>query len=335
LKKRLLILIPLILICFASYGQKKRGFNPYADFGAPKPKKSFLRVFLNKFTWTLSTGVGATFYGTTPENVTLSSSDGLIYMAPSGGSYYRNWLNAPVQTSINTVDSLSINTSERPLKLRGVSTSIPLNFSVHFDITRFRIGAGVALQYHRLPTLTPTEGRTSLGIYQSDKNASFFSRWYIMVGGKVYQFGDFHYYADINVGSMGYGGAFDKANLQKGMFFNVGSPIEYEMSEYFRLYVRPNLEFKSYTMNVGESYPLKVSQPAFNFQIGIRYNIPDSPRCPIKSCDTQLKHQHKHLGAREYRGQPFYKKQNPKIGQNYQQLHRYKNRNSKRLDNGY
>ncbi|MFW5761230.1 MAG: hypothetical protein ACOCXH_09640 [Cyclobacteriaceae bacterium] len=335
MKKCLFILLPLILLSFVSYGQKKRGFNPYADYGAPKPKRSIFRVFLNQFTWSLSSGIGATFYGATPENVLLARYNDQLYLSPGGGSYYNNWLNAPVSASISTVDSLTVNTSDNELKLRGVSTSIPLNFSVHFDITRFRIGAGISAEYHRLPLITPNQQANTLGSYQSDKSTSFFTRWYAMFGGKLYQFADIHYYLDFNVGSMGYGAAFEKTAMQKGLFFNLGVPIEYEMSEYFRLFVRPTLEFKNYTINLGDNYPLAVSQPAFYFQMGIRYNIPDTPRCPIKSCETQLKHQHKHLGSKEYRGQPFYKKQNPKIGQNYQKMHRNKNRNSRRIDGGY
>lgn len=333
--KRLLIILPLIIICSVSYGQRKRGFNPYADYGAPKPKRSLFRVFLNQFTWSLSSGYGASFYGTTPENATLAQYNDQLYLSPGGGSYYNNWLNAPVPATISTVDSLTLSTNDAEVKLRGIGTSVPFNFSVHFDITRFRIGAGISAEYHKLPLMRPNLQSSSLGSFQSEKSASFFTRWYAMFGGKLYQFGDFHYYVDFNVGSMGYGAAFDKSLMQKGLFFNLGAPIEYEMSEYFRLFVRPTLEFKNYTINLGDNYPLNVSQPAFYLQLGIRYNIPDTPRCPIKSCNTQLKHQHKHLGSREYRGQPFYKRQNPKIGQNYQKLHRYKNKNSKRLDGGY
>jgi hypothetical protein len=36
------------------------------------------------------------------------------------------------------------------------------------------------------------------------------------------------------------------------------------------------------------------------------------PRCPIDSCQVRMRHRH---GETEYRGQPIYKKQNPKYGE--------------------
>ena len=36
------------------------------------------------------------------------------------------------------------------------------------------------------------------------------------------------------------------------------------------------------------------------------------PACPISSCKVRMVHAH---GEGEFRGQPFYKKQNPKIGE--------------------
>ncbi|WP_205500729.1 hypothetical protein [Rufibacter psychrotolerans] len=36
------------------------------------------------------------------------------------------------------------------------------------------------------------------------------------------------------------------------------------------------------------------------------------PSCPINSCQTRMVHRH---GEGEYRGMPWYKKQNPRIGE--------------------
>ncbi|MBD1396117.1 hypothetical protein H9Q13_02975 [Pontibacter sp. JH31] len=37
------------------------------------------------------------------------------------------------------------------------------------------------------------------------------------------------------------------------------------------------------------------------------------PLCPISSCQVRMVH--RHGGEEEFRGMPFYKKQNPKIGE--------------------
>ncbi|WP_181306256.1 hypothetical protein [Rufibacter sp. XAAS-G3-1] len=39
------------------------------------------------------------------------------------------------------------------------------------------------------------------------------------------------------------------------------------------------------------------------------------PTCPINSCQTRMVHRH---GEGEYRGMPWYKKQNPRIGEKLQ-----------------
>ncbi|RNI30678.1 hypothetical protein EFB08_05365 [Rufibacter latericius] len=39
------------------------------------------------------------------------------------------------------------------------------------------------------------------------------------------------------------------------------------------------------------------------------------PACPINSCQTRMVHRH---GEGEYRGMPWYKKQNPRIGEKLQ-----------------
>jgi hypothetical protein len=58
---------------------------------------------------------------------------------------------------------------------------------------------------------------------------------------------------DANIGGYGLGKDFDKSKITKGMFFNLGATVEREMSEYFRLFVRPSYEFKGYDLNIPET----------------------------------------------------------------------------------
>jgi len=131
------------------------------------------------------------------------------------------------------------------------------------------------------------------------------------------------------------------------MYFNIGFPIEYEFSEYFRAYIRPSYEFKNYTItsHLGD---ILHHHPTLFMHFGVRYNIPEIPRCKIKSlnppgndypedftnkhCRIQKKHIH---GDRAFRGQPFYKKQNPKIGENHPNLIKYRLFNRRKLSGGY
>jgi hypothetical protein len=88
--------------------------------------------------------------------------------------------------------------------------------------------------------------------------------------------------------------------------------------------------------------------PTLFVHFGFRYNIPEIGRCPIKAknppgteypkdftnktCRIQKKHIH---GNQAFRGQPFYKKQNPKIGENHPNLIKFKLFNRRKLSGEY
>ena len=62
---------------------------------------------------------------------------------------------------------------------------------------------------------------------------------------------------------------------------------------------------------------------AFYLQFGISMNIPELRRSPIKADHVQLKHvitDPKYGRLEEVRGQPLWKKQNPKVGQNHRRF---------------
>lgn len=141
-----------------------------------------------------------------------------------------------------------------------------------------------------------------------------FTRWY---------FWDFT--ADAQIGKKNFVTQFDKGQMSGGMYYNLGCLIEHHYSEYFRLTLRPSVEWSSYNMNLPEANTTLTTQnPAFYLQAGISFNYPRLPRCPINGCHAQLEHVHQ---GKEYRGQPVYRWQNPKYGQNHPELMRNKKRN--------
>ena len=79
---------------------------------------------------------------------------------------------------------------------------------------------------------------------------------------------------------------------------------------------------------------MRLSNNAFFFQVGVSINIPEIPRSPMKSDHIQLKHVLSDDEGRlkEFRGQPIWKVQNPKVGQNHRRLWRYKLKNRRKLD---
>jgi hypothetical protein len=154
----------------------------------------------------------------------------------------------------------------------------------------------------------------------------------VLLGASVYRYNDYLLVVDANIGGYAMGKKFDKNAMKKGVFVNLGVTVEREMSEYFRLFVRPSYEIKSYKLNVPETGQfIQHRFNAFYINVGATYRIPELRRCFLKTCHAQMNHAH---GNREYRSRrhPIYKKQNPHYGENYPTLIKYKGKNKKKLN---
>lgn len=329
----LTISIVLVFCTHLIFGQ---GFNPYQHAyqgwdGNKIRKASPIRAFLNNFSLNASLGYGRTFYSHVVNADVLETPEKLIML----GEYTVNgnnidytgvvdWLNAPSIVTGSTVvgqgtENHILYTDSSEIKYRGSGFNIPINISLHLDIDRFRIGGGIIYELHSLKSLDPVNQGTYP--YVPNFNSTFMFRYFFSLGGKVYHIKGWDYNVDIQIGKVKYGNQYDKSSLQNGIYFNLGIPIEYELSEYFWILLRPSFDFKSYTMTISQndggsaaSANFQHNQPAFYLNFGVRMKLPEVKRCPVKSCKTRLKHVH---GGREFRGQPFYKKQNPKIGELY------------------
>lgn len=319
----------LLIFTFLSFlSQAQPGFNPYQPDRETRIKRSPIRLFLNKFSVLGSIGYGRTFYKTEWDGVNILEQNNRATLLEnysingSDISYtgITDWTFSPVSIDTTVVFDESTNIiyadSVSPV-YKGSGRNIPFNVSVQLDIYRFRIGAGYSYELHKLKRLKPGEGGTQ--IYTPVMMNTNIKKWYFYFGGLVYHWKGWDYYGEIRVGKATYGPRYDKSVLSNGLFFDFGVPIEYEFSEYFWFFVRPSFEYKNYTLAMPLQYqdsniPPEVTykQPTLNVSFGFRYKFPEIRRCPVKSCRIQLKHVH---SGREYRGQPFYKEQNPKIGE--------------------
>lgn len=333
-----IILTGVLSICSTlAYSQ---AFNPYQHAyqgwnGEKIKKASPIRTLLNKFSVNSSLGYGRTFYSHKVNSDVLETENKLImlgeYTIANNNVDYTgvtDWLNAPtITTGTASLDSGSNNyilySDSSEIKYGGSGYNIPINLSVHLDIDRFRIGGGIMYEMHRINQLNPKE--QGVHPYVPNFKNTFMFRYYFTAGAKVYHVKGWDYNVDFQIGKVKYGNQYDKTALQNGIYFNVGIPFEYELSEYFWLVVRPSFDFKSYNMTISgtnnESTSFQHNQPAFYLNFGVRMKLPEIRRCPVKSCKTQLKHVH---GSKEFRGQPFFKEQNPKIGELYPELEQYK-----------
>lgn len=295
-------------------------------------ERSLVRQVLNRFSVTMMTGYGRTFYKHDADQYSLLQKGNNLYLiensptAAGPNSGYSQWLTDPqyVDGLFTSPDDVMINTDTATIGFKAHGTSIPLMLSIHYNISRFRLGVGLAVEYHIFKSHFPDFDENFLHNYDQTSETMLQTRFFGTVGAKVYDYWDYSFVIDAQFGKHNRGKAFNKEAMDQGLYFNLGVPIEKNLSEYFRLVLRPSYEFSGYTINLPESTtPIKHKTPALYIHAGISLNFPEIPRCPIKSCHTQMKHIH---FGREYRGQPLPKKQNPGYGENHPELEMYKGR---------
>lgn len=339
--RRFYFLILYVLSSFSSFAQ----IHEKEDFAVPEgfyfePKKRPVRSFFSNFNFGLSIGYGATFYSQNLKdfNILQDTEQGPIIFTGdfaagdsiTGTSYWYNELKfADVKVDGN---EFFVSSDSSELKYKSLSHSIPVTVSVHYDYRNYKIGAGFTLEYHIPRTFGPNQYEEKLGKIEPDFGSAFLMRYYGIIGARLFRYWDYLAGIDARVGVVKYNNDFNQSLMQKGVFVNVGIPIEKEFSEYFRAYVRPSFEIKNYSMAIPESNNvITTSGNAAMIEFGVFYRIPKLPKCFIKKCRTQVNHMH---GEYNYRSRvhPFYKWQNPHHGQNYPVLIKYKGKNKKKLN---
>ncbi|WP_420578358.1 hypothetical protein [Ekhidna sp.] len=311
-----------------------------------------VKVFLNKFSITATTGIGITSYShelsgvyfyQDAENQFIFSND--IENLGSTFSGYTDWLNDPqpgFQTSLenpfdppfgflsNPVNNPAlgdqtflVNTDTTDFGFKGGSRGIPITLMIHYNFDKFRVGAGYSYEFHFLRRLKPTAYADEVRDYEPNTSRTRYSRLFGMVGYKFYSFWSYDFVAELQVGRITAGKQFNSGAISRGIYTNFGVSIENNWSEYFRIIIRPGVDFKSYTVNLPDGATVKHNYPTFFIQAGISINIPDIPRSPMKSDHVQLKHVYRNpvTGQKmEVRGQPIWKRQNPKVGENNRRM---------------
>ncbi|MTI32693.1 hypothetical protein [Xanthovirga aplysinae] len=310
----------------------------YSPFPAGHPgvdgKKGNFRQLLNKFSFNISSGYSRTFYSHSLENFDFISSNNVLYIKDKDSenlNYYAYWLNGPTKVDFLNSNSLfpeevHVPSDSIPVKLRGASNGIPINLYLLFNVKRFRVGGGYSMEWQRFENFNLDRHGELLGQYKPEITSNVASRYYLMLGYNYFTYRsrvwNFNWVADAQVGYHNLGTAFSSLPKKSQFFTNLGLTIEQEYSEYFKIFIRPSVELKRFDVPLlEEERTIKNLNPAASVQLGISIRFPDLPRCPIKTCKTQIIHVH---NGQKFRGQPIYKKQNRKYGENNRKLLKYK-----------
>ncbi len=333
-------LLLLVLISasdvLAQYENEKDATIPLEHFYVKRQGISTFRRILSKVTFGLSTGYGSTTFKHNLDGFgVIQNPDSMpkLFRPASVATGYSNWINR-VQSSGNTVQPGAFLASSDTTKLgfKSKAFNIPLKATIHVEFSRYRIGAGYSYEYTHLGSFNATNYSDEISSFSPDVSSFFMKKYFLMVGAAVYRYNEYLLVVDANIGGYKLGNKFDNSVIKKGIYFNLGAAVEREMSEYFKLFVRPSYEFKGYKISMPETGPsINHRMNAFYLNIGATYRFPELRRCFLKTCKAQMNHAH---GNREYRSRvhPIYKKQNPHYGENYPNLIKYKGKNKKKLN---
>jgi len=309
---------------------------PLEYFYIKRQGSGFFRKVLSKVTFGLSTGYGSTTFKHELSGFGILQNPGLppnLFQSTSTTSGYANWINRVLDTT-NVIQpgSFLVNSDTTTLGFKAKAFNIPIKATLHVEFDKYRIGGGYSFEYVNMGAFTPISYGDRIGQYSTEFSSFYLQKYFGMIGGTVYRYYEYLLVVDANVGGYKLGKNFDKSVIKMGIFLNLGVTVEREMSEYFRLFVRPSYEIKSYKINIpetGQSITHKFN--AFYINVGATYRFAELRRCFLKTCKAQMNHAH---GNKEYRSRvhPIYKKQNPHYGENHPNLIKYKGKNKKRLN---
>ncbi len=334
-----IILALLACVVFPAHAQKdNRDVSiPLDHFYVERQGPGILRRMLSKLTFGLSTGYGSSSFRHTFNGWVLyqpAVGNPVLYNPANPTQAYTNWFNRVVSAplTINPAD-FQVNSDTASIGFKSKNIHIPLRATVHVEFAgRYRVGGGYAVEYTHFSDFKPIYYAASIQPFSPGFSGFLLKKYFVLVGASFYRYDNYLFSAELNLGGFSLGNKFDNASLKKSMLINLGIPVERELSEYFRVFIRPSFEIRNFTLNVPEeSRSVRHRFNGFYLNFGATYRIPELPRCFEPKCRAQINHAH---GNREYRSRvhPVWKKQNPHYGENYPNLIRYKGKNKRKLN---
>jgi len=307
---------------------------PLDHFYAERESSGVFRKILTKITFGANLGYGNTYFSHQLTGFGIYQLPGVNPQIFDVNTLtrYSNWVNDPkVDVTPPSGSAFVSNPGAADVGFKGNGLNIPLNLFLYYGFNRYRIGAGYSYELMSIGTLSPTALTDNISSLQLASPSGFVSKYYLLLGASFYRTADYLFTGDVHIGSFTPTGNFS-SNVTTGMYFDLGVTVERDLSEYFKVFVRPSFEIKSYTMPLpGSSKVIENNMNALYFNFGVTYRIPELPRCYLKDCHAQINHAH---GSKEYRSRrhPFYKKQNPGYGENDKTLIKYRGKNKKKLN---
>jgi hypothetical protein len=333
----LLLLIGFVAGSSSLLAQDDKVSIPLEKFYVDR-KGNPVRALLKNLRFSASTGFGRTYF--------KHELNGFgIYQSATAGPYifagtttptagHQQWIdtNLPVTPITLAPGNFLVTSDTAKIGFRSKSFTIPIKLTVHYEFKNIRVGLGYDKDFIFLKPFSPISYGDKIRKKEAGPGTISANKFFGMVGYSFYRIDKYLFTGDLQFGTNKFGKNFNRAIIKSSTFFNLGVTVERELSEYFKVFVRPNFEFKSYTLSLAESnLAIKHNANALMWNIGFTYSIPDLPKCKIKDCKIQINHAH---GDREYRSRvhPIYKKQNPGYGENHPKLIKFRWFNRKKIN---
>jgi hypothetical protein len=330
--------------------KKKNDVNAFDPGQATDPAKAEnmmvkpIRRVLNKFNLQLEKGYGYFNYQNelTDVSVVRNPRGDLLYIVPLGqedqlnGPFngYSNWFNDLTNVDIHRIDDDAqiVRTDTAAFVYENNGRVNPLTLRLTYSFNRvdkqrlkttgdrvmtedefLRIGVGIsmgAIKFKNTVHTQEVDSRVGNFVLPQTKFSS--SKMFGSVSYNVYSFVDFSVWVDLA------GGVWKAKSTDINRdfvtfepFFNIGVMLESTISKYFKLYVRPSFEMRSYTLS-GEFMTTNHSFSVFSIDFGALIKYPTYPRNKHGANRVEMEHV---FNGKIYRGRSIFQPQNPRIGQ--------------------
>lgn len=311
---------------------------------AERQMVSPVRKFLNGFNFHVQKGFGLYNYQSSLSEVAVIrhlDTDALYLLSTTGEGNgttvikaYENWfsnLTGPQLYNINPANQM-LRTDTVDFTYRNRGNINPWTFRLDYsfkkvdkehqqrtgekrylDQDQLRVGVGFSFgSFKWRDNVHQQEVDPMLGNYQIPTARISSTKMFGSISYHVYQIGGTDIFADV------YGGVWNSKTqdinetfVTYDPFFNVGIMFQTTWSKYFKGYIRPSFEMRSYTL-ADDLISVPHQFNVFSIDIGLILKYPTYPRNKFKADMVQMEHV---FNGKIYRGRPFYRKQNPRTGQ--------------------
>ncbi len=312
------------------------------------PQVSPIRKVLNMFNFHVELAPSSFTHSNTFNDLILVRTDNpesWIYAARSAeagsGAPFTaltNWFNTnrPVVFDQIYDEDLAISTDTLSLKWTNQGATTPVNLRVSFSIKKLdklhykttgerrtldqdfiRIGGGISMSKVKYKNnFFTTEDEPNYGNLLIPVTETRMKRVFGTVDVNVWNYVDYTLFVSVMAGTWEYKVEdFNSDYVTYDPFYSIGVTLEKQFSKYFKVYLRPSVEFRNYNFMAEEiMVPNKIT--SFNLNLGFIIKYPTYPRNRFKPHQVQMEHV---FNGKLYRGRSIFRRQNPRIGQNFRQ----------------